>query len=712
MMMVIPANAGGARHGEQQLINIPTTDFTPSDWEYNSSPGQPYAPGTNDFNYNVSTDPSTGAAAISQGAFRFLCNHDHYNYDDPILAPGVINGSSHLHEWAGNFNGNYLSTYASLRASGNGSSCPGGPINRTAYWSPALIDPTNNKVVPFDDVQFYYKGNRYAWVDTSDNVPPPSVISISVVGPPARILPRGLRYIFGFNISGNSGAGSNDSNFTWSCSDVSEGLHSNLSIAPNHDDPWTLVDLYARLTALGIQSDGVHCLTIVSRGDAPTCWTGQLDSPDHFSHVNGSASFVNGKFRCAGPIGSLVNFSGIFTYQRGTADFSLWYLSSDRAVGHNTFANGQTFHQDWFGAWDYPTFAYALQNSDQFLNTFDLTQPSPTGSNIQNNSGGVMGDLGLSVAGAPGNTGGGGVIISGGIPAFPDNELAIPTRAQFLSPANGCVQADNFLARTSLTGTDASNVATFICGMVSDGLITGQLLRQFDCGPKFDAIWLFDQPDQKTSNLNICGTYYTVTPHGSPAWSATGGYTGVDGSTTVYLDPGMVSFTGQSNFIHWNNDSSSHLTAWSNTSSQDTGGVAIGFNNGGSQFNWIRPRYATNVADYQIATTTLDTPVATTDGSGFYGVARNAHSGAGSLLGYKSTGSGITQVFSGSQTALTSGLQPYILASNEIGSPAHGTSKQIASASVGANLSSTDMANFCHRLNVFHTARFGAASVC
>jgi hypothetical protein len=175
----------------------------------------------------------------------------------------------------------------------------------------------------------------------------------------------------------------------------------------------------------------------------------------------------------------------------------------------------------------------------------------------------------------------------------------------------------------------------------------------------------------------------------------------------------MASFPGQSNFTTFNDDNSFHMTAWSNTSSQDaSGGVVIGFSNGGSQFNWLRPRYATNVADYQIATTTLDTPVATTDGSGFYGVARNAHSGAGSLLGYKSSGSGITQVFSGSQTALTLGIAPFILASNTLGAAANGSGKQIASSTLGANLSSTDMANLCHRLNVFHTARFGAASVC
>src|SRR5260221_2902648 len=88
-LIVSPVNAGGVRHGSTELPNVPTTDFTVSDWEYNSTPGDPYPAGTNDIGY---ADP-----AASQGAFRFLCNHDHYNYDDPILAPSVINGSSHLH---------------------------------------------------------------------------------------------------------------------------------------------------------------------------------------------------------------------------------------------------------------------------------------------------------------------------------------------------------------------------------------------------------------------------------------------------------------------------------------------------------------------------------------------------------------------------------------------------------------------------------------
>jgi len=39
----------------------------------------------------------------------------------------------------------------------------------------------------------------------------------------------------------------------------------------------------------------------------------------------------------------------------------------------------------------------------------------------------------------------------------------------------GCSQATTFLARTSLAGSDVTNYTNLICGMVTDGLITGDL---------------------------------------------------------------------------------------------------------------------------------------------------------------------------------------------------------------------------------------------
>jgi hypothetical protein len=685
------ASAGRVGHGSSELPIIPTTDFTAADYEYDSSPGTPYTPGTN-------TSYSSGQ---EQGSFRFLCNHDHLNYDDPILAPGVQGGSSHLHEFAGNFGTNYASTYASLRASGNGGSCAGGPLNRTGYWAPAVIDTINNKVDPFDTVQFYYKNDRYHFLDIANPGTPPGFSAW--VGIAVRQLPRGLRYIFGYNIANDV----NNSNFTWSCSDVSEGSHSNLSIAPNHDDPWNFGDLYARLSALGIQSDGVHCLQIVSRGDAPNCWNGHLDSADHFSHVASLVSAGSGTVVCpsSNPY-PLPFFTAIFTYQRGTADFSQWYLSSDRAVGHSVKPNGSTFHTDWFGAWDYNVMDYWQTHSIQIQSTILQPNQSPSGNDAQNNSGGPMGNIGLLTTG--GSTGGGGTIIAGGLATFPDNELQIPSR----TPVSlGCAQADNYVARTSLSGTDATDFANLICGMVTDGLIDGSLLRQFGCGTKFDVIAILAAPDQVTANLNLCGTYYTSVPVGSPAWSANNGYTGVNASTTVYLDPGYDAGAPPIPGYQTLKPNSAHFSVWSNTNS-NSGNSVIGWSNGGSQHSLIAPRNGSNVGIFRMQEfTPSSTTSGITDSTGFFLVNR---SGQTAEQGYHNA----TQIFTGTVDSgfpLNTGPgKVVVLARWDQPGPGAvgGAAMQIAAYTIGASLSSTDEANLCHRLNVFMTARNGAASVC
>ena len=63
---------------------------------------------------------------------------------------------AHLHMFFGNTAADANSTYSSLRTTG-GSTCEGGPINRTAYWVPAMFDG-NGRVVAAEIIVVYYKG--------------------------------------------------------------------------------------------------------------------------------------------------------------------------------------------------------------------------------------------------------------------------------------------------------------------------------------------------------------------------------------------------------------------------------------------------------------------------------------------------------------------------------------------------------------------------
>ena len=56
--------------------------------------------------------------------------------------------------------------------------------------------------------------------------------------------------------------------------------------------------------------------------------------------------------------------------------------------------------------------------------------------------------------------------------------------------AGGCTAATNFLARTSLAGGDVTNYTTLICGLVTDGIITGDLSGARGCGTKLDLFYV------------------------------------------------------------------------------------------------------------------------------------------------------------------------------------------------------------------------------
>ncbi len=93
---------------------------------------------------------------FGEGAFRTSCRGGQLLYDDPIAAPGQPGDAHHLHQFFGNLEANANSTPESLLASGD-STCQGGPLNRTAYWIPALIDSADDTVIPIDVSVVYYK---------------------------------------------------------------------------------------------------------------------------------------------------------------------------------------------------------------------------------------------------------------------------------------------------------------------------------------------------------------------------------------------------------------------------------------------------------------------------------------------------------------------------------------------------------------------------
>ena len=235
-------------------------------------------------------------------AFRTFCQFSHLGFYDPIVAPGN-DRFMHLHMFFGHQGADHDSTYQSLRSSGN-STCDGGPLNRTAYWMPAVFDHQDRVVIP-DSFELYYKAEN---ANRASDV---------------RTYPNGLRMIAGSPMGGSTaGAGLT---WGWRCG--------SREASPS----WRIPDC------------GGERLTAWVR--FPYCWDGRnLDSADHRSHMAYGTNNTWGPCPTSHPI-HLPELTEFAHFQNPSGS-GQWYLSSDRMNPSNPAPNGSTFHADWFGAWD------------------------------------------------------------------------------------------------------------------------------------------------------------------------------------------------------------------------------------------------------------------------------------------------------------------------------------------------------------------------
>ena len=269
-----------------------------------------------------------------QGAFRFLCAPSHNAYDDPIVYPGQP-GKSHLHTFFGNSQANANSTYASLRTSGD-STC-NNLLNRSAYWIPALMNGRGKVVMP-DYLSVYYKRSA-----STDKV-------CTMSGGSCLPLPRGLRYIFGYNMSNPA----NGSGFYWNCDGAGavSGHFANIAQA-----------------AKGCPA-GSRLGAVLS---APDCWNGkELDTADHRSHMAFKGQDGYGHDICPKTHPYVLPqftlgawYTTDATLDRSgdeSASANTWFLASDRMQGMANSVPGSTFHADWFGAWEDSVMALWMAN--------------------------------------------------------------------------------------------------------------------------------------------------------------------------------------------------------------------------------------------------------------------------------------------------------------------------------------------------------------
>jgi len=256
--------------------------------------------------------------AADIGAFRTVCEFSHMAFDDPIVYPGQP-GRSHLHAFFGNTGVDGNSTAESIAATGN-STCRGGTVNRTAYWSPAVIDTRDGTPVKPDFLLVYYKtGYRGIAPQTVQPIPP------------------GLRMIAG---DSTASAPTPGENAIFACTDPNTGQGPRTAELPS------ACPVGHKITA------GVMF---------PQCWDGvHLDSPDHKSHM---AYPSNGRCPASHPVPFPEIALGFAYTVTDAAAVAHWRLASDNY--DSNIPGGYSLHADWFNGWKPEAMQSFIRNCDQ-----------------------------------------------------------------------------------------------------------------------------------------------------------------------------------------------------------------------------------------------------------------------------------------------------------------------------------------------------------
>jgi hypothetical protein len=259
--------------------------------------------------------------------------------------------------------------------------------------------------------------------------------------------------------------------------------------------------------------------------------------------------------------------------------------------------------------------------------------------------------------------------------------------------AGGCSQATTFLARTSgLSGTETIAYTDLICGLVTDGIITGALSGAAGCGTVLDGIYILATNTTATANLNLCGTSFGLTTSAAPTFSADHGYTG--NGTTQFLDTGFNPSTagGRSTL----NSSSLGVYTLTNRASNSTvqAGVADA-----TAFSYVGVFQGGNAAvDVNGFTFSPGSAV-----SASQGLTAGSRTVSGSIDSYKNASSTSLGTITDASTNLPN-RSYYICGYNNAGTLTSPTSDQIAAAFFGAGITGAQFLLLSNRINAYMTA--------
>jgi hypothetical protein len=278
-----------------------------------------------DFGNGAAQGRLPGESVEEVGAFRMRCNAGQLAKLDPLVFPGQSD-VGHLHQFWGNTGVTPNSNYKSLRTSG-GSTCgaSNAPVNRTAYWMPAMLDGVGGVVKP-DYINTYYKQH-------------PAANCFKFAAKGCVGLPHGIRLVFGYDmVTGTQGLTNPNSHAYWAFK---------YDCYKSDDDQTPFVS--GRFRSLKQLNDANACpigARMQITFNVPGCWNGQIAAPDNRSHLSWGTPETGGQVCPASHPYLITPWQGQIKFTVD-ANFRTWRLASDHADDEP----GSTLHFDYWEAW-------------------------------------------------------------------------------------------------------------------------------------------------------------------------------------------------------------------------------------------------------------------------------------------------------------------------------------------------------------------------
>jgi hypothetical protein len=271
-------------------------------------------------------------------------------------------------------------------------------------------------------------------------------------------------------------------------------------------------------------------------------------------------------------------------------------------------------------------------------------------------------------------------------------------------PPPSCTQATNFLARTSfLNGAETSAYVALICGLVSDGIITGTMNGPNSgsgaCGSTLDALYILATNTTTTAGLNLCGTSYSLLSNGTVTFTADQGYAG--NGTTGFLN---TQFVPQSATTPNYTPTSASIGAYDRTSSTTVSSTAtiMGISNGAQTY--IQPLTTSSAVSADVNTTTFALGGVNANRQGAWIVTRTSSS-AVALYGPHGSSAPLNTVTTGDANGTpTAAVSFTILGQGIVGSAQKFSTDQISAAFIGGALTGAQAAAINNRINAYMTA--------